>query len=557
MKRIYYPATKLSVKKFSAIFLSLFFLTVSFTSNAQVLVTLYKETFPNKNNEVLTCPVNQAFAGSTGGWMSYSTTAKATVGCFPAAYNPVTNAVKMVHLSTSGTVASDAYATSPTYNLSNPGCYGKYDVSFNLYTYNCVSGDNNAYLALEFSKDGGTTWDVVWQKTSGQLYAAYGVNNLPQIWVALPAVYLNGNFKYRFRSHMNANNANTFYVFIDDATVYAYSCSDMLSVGNLVWLDVNKNGIKEATESGLAGVTLQIIKDNDGDGINDGDFTPLTTTTNVNGNYLFTNLTAGKYLISLVNVNLLHRLTSLNAGGPDEDGDNNNNGLSQTATYTTINGGWITLLPQSEPTNDGDGNNGNLTYDFAVYPASALPVKDVRLNISNIDSKTVINWSTINEVNVKMFEAEKSIDNKNYIKIAQQAATATNNGNASYSIQDITGSNTASAIFYRIKIIDNDGGISYSNTAMVRNAAKRDAVTVFPNPFVNEVKIYQMADADCNLVATLADNTGKIILTQNFKAVAGYNQFTIGNLSKIAQGIYTISIYNTTKNLVTNYKLVK
>jgi hypothetical protein len=558
MKRIFIFESKLSIpkKSFTFSFIFLFFLSVSNICNSQVLITLFKETFPNKNNEILSSPVNQSFSECTGNWTGYSTTSKATVGCFEAPYSPVTNAIKMVQLSTSGVSAADAYATSPVTNLGNPGCNGKYDFSFNLYTYNCVAGDNNAYLAIDFSKDGGTTWNTVWQMTSGTIYSNYGINAVANIWLAFPSVYFTSNFRYRFHSHMNANNPNTFYTFIDEPTIYAYSCSDAMNLGNLVWLDLNQNGLKDASEQGLAGVPLELTRDNDLDGYNDWDFTPLTTVTDINGNYSFSNLTAGRYKVTLAGITNTYRLVSINAGEPDEDGDNNNNGLLQSTNYTTVNGGWITLLPQSEPTNDGDGNNGNQTYDFAIYPAAPLPVKSVTLNLNYFSGTTNINWTTVNEVNVALFEVERSADNKNFEKVAFKIPQAAYNGDASYNITDVTGNNFTTVIYYRIKIVDKDGKYSYSNIAAVK-VNTRNAVSVWPNPFVNEIKVTYTAKGEEKVLIKITDNTGKLLKTQTFNCTAGNNKLSITGLTNLINGIYTVIVNSGSGASRTVFTIIK
>ncbi len=555
MKRIFTLQSKTATKAIVFVFIATLLLSVTNKSKAQILITLYKETFPNKYNEFLSTPVNQVFNECTGNWSS-STTNNGTVGCFEAPYSPVTNALKMVHPSTTGLPAADAYATSPLFDLGNPGCYGKYDFYFKLYTYNCVAGDYGTYLAVEFSKDGGTTWDVAWQMTSAQIYNNYGVNAIRDMWLALPSTYLTPNFRYRFRSHMNANNANNFYVFIDEPIIYAFSCATPMSLGNLVWLDINQNGIKDGLELGLAGVPLQLIRDNDLDGINDWDFTPQTTITDINGNYSFTNLNAGRYKVTLAGINAIYRLTGINAGAPDEDGDNNNNGLTQSGGYTNVDGGWITLLPQSEPINDGDGNNSNQTYDFAIYPAAALPVKSVALSLNHYASQTTINWNTINEVNVLAFEVERSVDNKNFEKIAVKASSATVNGNAAYSATDITGNNFAPVIYYRIKIIDKDGRHSYSNTATLKFNTG-DGVTVWPNPFVQEIKISHTTKLAEKILVKIADNTGKVLKTQAFNCIAGTNQFIIGGLDNLSKGLYTVTVSNGSGKAGSVLKIIK
>ncbi|RRC94790.1 SdrD B-like domain-containing protein, partial [Schaalia canis] len=67
-----------------------------------------------------------------------------------------------------------------------------------------------------------------------------------------------------------------------------------VSVGDFVWFDANKNGLQDADESGIENVTLTISRSDDAPvKTSDGqDLAQLTTTTNNQGHYEFTNLQA-------------------------------------------------------------------------------------------------------------------------------------------------------------------------------------------------------------------------------------------------------------------------
>lgn len=67
--------------------------------------------------------------------------------------------------------------------------------------------------------------------------------------------------------------------------------SGQASVGDRVWSDVNGNGVQDAGEIGISGVTIEIYRDLDKDGVIDtGEPLLATQTTNTNGNYNFTGL---------------------------------------------------------------------------------------------------------------------------------------------------------------------------------------------------------------------------------------------------------------------------
>jgi serine-aspartate repeat-containing protein C/D/E len=64
------------------------------------------------------------------------------------------------------------------------------------------------------------------------------------------------------------------------------------TLGDRVWLDTNANGVQDAGEAGIAGVTVQ-LKNADGS-------VAQTATTDANGNYSFT-VSAGTYSVAVAN----------------------------------------------------------------------------------------------------------------------------------------------------------------------------------------------------------------------------------------------------------------
>ncbi|HMO87480.1 MAG TPA: SdrD B-like domain-containing protein, partial [Lacipirellulaceae bacterium] len=80
-----------------------------------------------------------------------------------------------------------------------------------------------------------------------------------------------------------------------------FTAISQLSLGDRVWLDVNNNSLLDAGEQGIAGVKVNLYADTDGN----NQFTPgvdqflATTTTDATGNYLFTELLAGNYVVQI------------------------------------------------------------------------------------------------------------------------------------------------------------------------------------------------------------------------------------------------------------------
>ena len=120
--------------------------------------------------------------------------------------------------------------------------------------------------------------------------------------------------------------------FVTDDTVYS-------RLGNYVWLDENADGLQDAGEPGIPNVVVNMT---------DGSGTVFTTTTDVDGGYLFDFLTAGTYTITIPALNSA-------ANGPLE-------GMNQTTNPTLANADFGNqTLPYAITLGTGDEN---LTGDF-------------------------------------------------------------------------------------------------------------------------------------------------------------------------------------------------
>lgn len=72
-----------------------------------------------------------------------------------------------------------------------------------------------------------------------------------------------------------------------------------MSVGDYVWWDLDRDGIQDASDIPIAGVTLTITKA-DGSAVTDVNGKPVTTTvTDANGKYSFDNLPPGQYKVTV------------------------------------------------------------------------------------------------------------------------------------------------------------------------------------------------------------------------------------------------------------------
>jgi protocatechuate 3,4-dioxygenase beta subunit len=120
------------------------------------------------------------------------------------------------------------------------------------------------------------------------------------------------------------------------------------SIGDFVWNDLNKDGVQDAGEPGIAGTTVRLVNATTNTVV-------ATTTTDINGKYIFNDVVPGNYIVEFVTPSGYTTTSKLNASpvtsGTDSDADA---GTGRTASFTlgagqritTIDAGyWVTTPP--------------------------------------------------------------------------------------------------------------------------------------------------------------------------------------------------------------------
>ncbi|MFN5513923.1 MAG: SdrD B-like domain-containing protein [Cyanobacteriota bacterium] len=175
-------------------------------------------------------------------------------------------------------------------------------------------------------------------------------------------------------------------------------------LGDSVWLDGNGNGIQDNGETGIAGVTVKLLRDLNNDGAIATTEVVATTTTGINGFYDFKGLTAGfEYQVlfdpstASLPVGAFYQLTQANQGATDAlDSDavlTNGFALSQVVTLApgeynqTIDAGFIQIDPAPQTASLGN---------FVWNDANANGIQeDGELGIGNVTVNLLANGEIV------------------------------------------------------------------------------------------------------------------------------------------------------------------
>lgn len=111
-----------------------------------------------------------------------------------------------------------------------------------------------------------------------------------------------------------------------DAGIYQTSPAGTASLGDKVWYDVDNDGIQDANETGVAGITVTLYNSSG---------TPIaTTSTDVDGNYKFINLPAGDYSVGFSNLPPEYSMTTQTNGTADGSDANPSTGRTPNITLS-------------------------------------------------------------------------------------------------------------------------------------------------------------------------------------------------------------------------------
>ncbi len=163
-----------------------------------------------------------------------------------------------------------------------------------------------------------------------------------------------------------------------------------MSLGNLVWEDTDNDGTRNGTEPVIADVKVLLYLDSNGDGVVDG-AAIATMMTNAEGQYLFTGLKPGKYIVQIEPPAGMYSSSGTPGfyKGPFESGKGDNTALDTQDHGTTVDNriqsATIMLTPGTEPTsavetdgvvgsltNPASDSNTDSTVDFGLVPGASI-----------------------------------------------------------------------------------------------------------------------------------------------------------------------------------------
>jgi len=164
------------------------------------------------------------------------------------------------------------------------------------------------------------------------------------------------------------------------------------------------------------------------------------------------------------------------------------------------------------------------------------------------EGRAELSWDAETDQHHNYFELERSPDARNFISLGRSSSAPP------YKMIDpalLTGNN-----YYRVKQVDRDGNIVYSNVINIVYNPGRINLIVFPNPVKDQLKIRMASPVNSKYEITITDVAGKVISRQPITAGPASSDLSIDLSTKAAQ-VYMLTIRNSNKEIITVQKIVK
>jgi hypothetical protein len=182
----------------------------------------------------------------------------------------------------------------------------------------------------------------------------------------------------------------------------------------------------------------------------------------------------------------------------------------------------------------------------AVALAKPAILSDVNLSSAFINNTAQVSWQATQQTKVRRYELEKSNDGENFFYLTSFAGSE-----KIYAAED--NSVFTGTTHYRLRIVDMDGNILYSNIESLNTKKSTDAVRILPTR-LDDNKLHIWVPANTSISsASIYGADG----TQQRKAVMNQGtNIAIVDISGMAAGVYNLTV-QTNKGETLKLKFTK
>jgi hypothetical protein len=188
---------------------------------------------------------------------------------------------------------------------------------------------------------------------------------------------------------------------------------------------------------------------------------------------------------------------------------------------------------------------------YATDTVEVLPITNCQILDKNFvdfrgelsDDIMQLSWKVLNNQQVQYFEVQRSGDGINFVTIDKVNKQFLENTSASYSYQDDVSSLYNMFVHYRIKLVNINTVINYSNIINISlSPVEETKVTIVPNPVRDMMQLQILSKSSSTIRLVIFDQSGKLISSRKFEQ-KGRSVITLDDLANNSRGVYFALIY--------------
>jgi Peptidase family M1 domain/Secretion system C-terminal sorting domain len=186
--------------------------------------------------------------------------------------------------------------------------------------------------------------------------------------------------------------------------------------------------------------------------------------------------------------------------------------------------------------------NNRFTVVFGAF-GGPLVVDAISIQAGQKNNGVQVDWVSTNEINMDVYEVERSAYGTGFTKINTTAALGNSSSPVTYTWFDANPNSGTN--FYRIKAIDKAGNIKYSDIAKVIVGKGEPGIVAYPNPMEgNSFKIDLNNMEKGTYLLNLYNYTGQLVYTTTVQHDGNPATKTVELKGEVSKGAYQLQLSN-------------
>ena len=196
---------------------------------------------------------------------------------------------------------------------------------------------------------------------------------------------------------------------------------------------------------------------------------------------------------------------------------------------------------------NSDNRQRSVYFKRFVYPHSFLPVRGLRsFTAASQNNAVKLNWTMNLGHDIVAADVEKSVNGAHFTRVS--SVSMASELQSSYTDNNVNGN-----VYYRLKMTNATGKVSYSEVLLVKSSQAHSGFKVFPSVIDDYTTVNFSAANAGTATLMIADNNGRIVKQQAVSVQQGVNTAMVNGLGQLPAGQYVAVLrgagYNFTQKI--------